>query len=65
MCKTNQDNIKKSRNTATPLSNKKYKDAPRFKVIYGYEDAFKLEFKKSLINMQKELIDKMIEMKPQ
>ena len=59
MCK--DDNLIKGRSKAKPLkSDKRYKDAPRFKVIYGYEDDFKLSFKKNLIEMQKELVSTII-----
>ena len=34
---------------------KKYKDAPRYKTIYGYEDEIKFEFKKTLLETGVEL----------
>lgn len=36
--------------------NKRYKDAPRFKVIYGYEDSFKNAFEKSVNRMAEDII---------
>lgn len=66
MCKTNQKtNLEKGRTSSKSLKgDKRYKDAPRFKVIYGYEDDFKIGFKGMLVPMQKELIKKMWAMGP-
>ncbi len=62
MC--NDNNIQKSRSKAKPLkSSKRYVDAPRFKAIYGYEDDFKNNFKKYLVDAQKEIILRMSKMK--
>lgn len=54
----------KARTSAKKLkSNKRYVDAPRFKAIYGYEDDFKNSFNRNLISAQKEIIDRMLNMK--
>jgi hypothetical protein len=59
------DNIEKGRTTSKPLKgDKRYKDAPRFKVIYGYEDDFKTGFMKEMVSMQKELLTTMNTMGP-
>jgi len=59
------DSIKKGRTASKPLKgNKRYTDAPRFKVIYGYEDEFKLGFQKEMVAMQKELLTTMNAMGP-
>ena len=45
-----------SRKTATPLKgDKRYKDAPRYKAVFGYEDTYKDAGRKSLIDMTKEM----------
>lgn len=40
-------------------SNPKYKDAPRFKIIYDYEGEIKKEYKDILGKMSLELVKKM------
>ena len=45
-----------SRTKAAPLKgNKVYKDAPRFKAIYGYEDDFKKKFSLNVRKMLQEV----------
>ena len=64
MCDT-KDNIEKGRTNSKSLKgDKRYKDAPRFKTIYGYEDDFTKGFKKELVSLQKELITTMWNMGP-
>ena len=59
------DNVEKARTTSKPLKgDRRYKDAPRFKAIYGYEDDFRAGFKKQMIAMQKELLTTMNVMGP-
>ncbi len=36
-------------------SDKKYTDAPRFKVTYGYEDSFKYKFKECIKAINKDI----------
>jgi len=38
----------------------RYKDAPRFPMIYKYEDQFKDNYKKTIQSMSKALVKKMI-----
>ncbi len=59
------DNLKKARTSAKSLKeNKRYKDAPRFRVIYGYEDNFRLSFQEEMVLMQKDLLKTMHKMGP-
>lgn len=59
------DNLEKARTKAKPLkSDGRYKDAPRFKAIYGYEDEFKSDYRKMIVGFQKELLTAMSKMKP-
>lgn len=38
----------------------KYKDMPRYKVIFGYEDSFKDNFKKLSQNMSKDIVKEIV-----
>lgn len=40
-------------------SDKRYKDAPRFKAIYGYEDRFKAGYEKTLKEMNMNVVNKL------
>lgn len=37
-------------------SDKRYKDAPRYKAVYGYEDEFKDSFQPVVTSMVKEIV---------
>lgn len=43
-------------------SDKRYKDAPRFQLIYGYEDAFKNSYNKHMKMMMTEMSKAMMDM---
>lgn len=54
-----------SRTKAKSLKgDKRYKDAPRYNVIFAYEDDFKKEFENQSRKMMKEIVGTMKEMKP-